>query len=654
MVTRVQLGDYDPSKQPASRSIEVDTGSGQLWLGRENADPIPLIAVRIWRNTVQYFLNDAVLYQGGIYVAKGPTTLGQFLEAEWTRLGSGGPAGTVDAYTKSESDVRFLLASAAPGLYQGKLPNYPNDGSNWFLAGNLSNTIHWRRLGLQAKVWESSNLGISNQDISHTLGFVPDIQQAYLVLTGAPTGMNNVGDNIPIEHVFGGTGRPAIVTKWTPERLLVRVHELNEFFALGDDRKHNRLDISQFQLKVRAAYFVESTTEISTPGPSPGPGPGPGPGPSPGPGPGPGPGADSNDRTLKVRFVHLVNRPTDLATMKENLRYILGLARIRMQIVEEVDVSLPEHLNLNATEAVVSRFAASPQMQQLYEALGGPTQSDVLQIVFTQFIYQVPQTGSNLFYKSVSTTAIPMACIAINTGASNADQFSLTRACCVAMDLGFINNTLNIMHNTSTEIAELPPDLTETQALSMRNSALLKVDLPTVFTKLIAIRVYFIAPRPYAWQAMRNEIEWIYGRMGIKILWVFEQNLDRPGDLVVDAGAASSSVTAPQIQNLYNAFKPTNPADQKDILLFFVNTINTTGGTVRGVASFQMPIALCSTDATHYTAAHEIGHVLQLVHSTNTDHFMVANTGTLTNPPPDFTAEQQSTVLASPYLYPPS
>jgi predicted Zn-dependent protease len=57
--------------------------------------------------------------------------------------------------------------------------------------------------------------------------------------------------------------------------------------------------------------------------------------------------------------------------------------------------------------------------------------------------------------------------------------------------------------------------------------------------------------------------------------------------------------------------------------------------------------------ATQWTFAHELGHVLGLIHVPSTDRLMTGGgTANITNPPPDLVSSEVTTMQASPFTIP--
>jgi hypothetical protein len=134
----------------------------------------------------------------------------------------------------------------------------------------------------------------------------------------------------------------------------------------------------------------------------------------------------------------------------------------------------------------------------------------------------------------------------------------------------------------------------------------------------------------------------VYGSVGIAVQLASTENLNLPTLNDLDVGG---STTAEQNQLFANR----NNAGPNDVVVYFVRS---TVPPFNGCASHPagQPGAAVAQGATQWTMAHEVGHVLGLLHVNNNDRLMTGNgTANITNPPPDLIASEVSTMLASPF-----
>ena len=136
----------------------------------------------------------------------------------------------------------------------------------------------------------------------------------------------------------------------------------------------------------------------------------------------------------------------------------------------------------------------------------------------------------------------------------------------------------------------------------------------------------------------------VYESVGIRVQRVSTETLNLPALNDVDVGTCTmGSVTAEQTQLFANR----NNAWGKDVIVYFVRS---TVPTFNGCAAFPTgrPGAVVAQIASVFTMAHEVGHVLGLVHVNDNNRLMTGNgTSNITNPPPDLISTEVNTMRAS-------
>jgi hypothetical protein len=136
----------------------------------------------------------------------------------------------------------------------------------------------------------------------------------------------------------------------------------------------------------------------------------------------------------------------------------------------------------------------------------------------------------------------------------------------------------------------------------------------------------------------------VYASANIDVEWATEEALNFPALNVVDVGPCVRGQTTSEQNQL---FTNRNFAGANDIVVYFVLA---TDPPLNGCAAHPSgtPGAVVVRPATQWTFAHEIGHVLDLIHVNNNDLLMTGNgTANITNPPPDLVASEGATMQAS-------
>ena len=136
----------------------------------------------------------------------------------------------------------------------------------------------------------------------------------------------------------------------------------------------------------------------------------------------------------------------------------------------------------------------------------------------------------------------------------------------------------------------------------------------------------------------------VYASVGINVQLASTENLNLPTLNDVDVGRCLLGQTTAEQNQL---FANRNNAGANDIVVYFVRS---TVPPFNGCASHPAgrPGAVVAQGSTQWTLAHEVGHVLSLLHVNNNDRLMTGNgTSNITNPPPDLNGAEISSMLSS-------
>lgn len=136
----------------------------------------------------------------------------------------------------------------------------------------------------------------------------------------------------------------------------------------------------------------------------------------------------------------------------------------------------------------------------------------------------------------------------------------------------------------------------------------------------------------------------VYAMAGLRVDWATTENLSIPSLNDVDVGGCTmGSVTAEQI----TLFGQRNFVGANDVVVYYVrSTVPGYNGCAAHPAG--RPGCVVVRSASRWTLGHEFGHVLGLSHVNDNNRLMTGNgTFNITNPPPDLTSTESSTMRAS-------
>ncbi|HEX7344877.1 MAG TPA: zinc-dependent metalloprotease family protein [bacterium] len=136
----------------------------------------------------------------------------------------------------------------------------------------------------------------------------------------------------------------------------------------------------------------------------------------------------------------------------------------------------------------------------------------------------------------------------------------------------------------------------------------------------------------------------VYESMGIRVHRVSTETLNLPALNDVEVGACMrGTVTQEQTQLFGNR----NNAWGSDVVVYFVrSTVPAYNGCAAHPAG--QPGAVVAEVATVWTMAHEVGHVLSLIHVSDNNRLMTdGGTANIINPPPDLVSTEVNAMRAS-------
>jgi len=147
---------------------------------------------------------------------------------------------------------------------------------------------------------------------------------------------------------------------------------------------------------------------------------------------------------------------------------------------------------------------------------------------------------------------------------------------------------------------------------------------------------------------MLANLEEVYATADLGVEVASRQDLNLQHLIDLDVGACVQGLVTLEQQEL---FGHRAPAGVNDLVIYFVRS---TVPPYNGCAAHPdgRPGAAVAHGASEWTLAHEIGHVLGLVHVSDSDRLMTGgSTSNITNPPPDLVEEEVRTMHRSPYVH---
>ena len=136
----------------------------------------------------------------------------------------------------------------------------------------------------------------------------------------------------------------------------------------------------------------------------------------------------------------------------------------------------------------------------------------------------------------------------------------------------------------------------------------------------------------------------VYEPAGFRVVRAIDETLTLPLLNVCDVGGCTRGNTTTEQNQL---FGNRNNVGANDMVVYFVQATNP---PLNGCAAHPAgrPGAIVASIASRWTLAHEIGHVLGLNHVDDNNRLMTGNgTNNITNPPPDLTSGEISTMSSS-------
>lgn len=143
---------------------------------------------------------------------------------------------------------------------------------------------------------------------------------------------------------------------------------------------------------------------------------------------------------------------------------------------------------------------------------------------------------------------------------------------------------------------------------------------------------------------MVDSMREVYASASIEVVVASRENLNLPDLEDVEVGLCAGPFSTEEQRQL---FMHRNGVAEHEVVVYFVrDTIPPFSGCATYPAG--TPGAVVASGATRWTLAHEVGHVLGLIHVDDNDRLMTGNgTSNITHEPPDFVSSEVQAMFAS-------
>lgn len=147
-------------------------------------------------------------------------------------------------------------------------------------------------------------------------------------------------------------------------------------------------------------------------------------------------------------------------------------------------------------------------------------------------------------------------------------------------------------------------------------------------------------------ETMLQQMREIYAFGEVDVEWASNDALSLRS--LEDVEIGECTLGGPVTDEQRDLFSHRNGIGANEVAIYFIRTTNP---PANGCASHPagQPGAVVATNATQWTLAHEVGHVLTLQHALSRKRLMYEATEHITDPPPDLILTEIATMQASPF-----